>query len=81
MAHKKGGGSAKINRDSISKRRGVKLFSGQATKPGNVIIRQTGNKFYPGQGTKQGNDFTIFSVTEGKVSVKKNTGRNIVEVI
>ena len=81
MAHKKGGGTAKINRDSISKRRGVKLFAGQPAQPGNIIIRQKGNKFYPGSGTKQGQDFTIFAIAEGKVDVKKKLGRNIVEVI
>lgn len=81
MAHKKGGGTAKINRDSISKRRGVKLFAGQSAKSGNIIIRQKGNKFYPGKGVKQGSDFTIFAVTEGKIAVKKSQDKNIVEVI
>ncbi len=81
MAHKKAGGSTKINRDSISKRLGVKLYGGEAADPGNIIIRQKGNKFYPGVGAKQGNDFTIFSVASGKVEFKKRLGKNVVSVV
>lgn len=81
MAHKKGGGTTKINRDSISKRRGIKRFGGELVHPGNIIVRQKGNKVYPGPGTKQGRDFTIFAMQEGKVMFKKRFDRNIVEVI
>ena len=81
MAHKTGGGSTRKNRDSISKRLGVKLFGGQQVKSGNIIVRQKGNKFYPGAGTKQGNDYTIFAVTAGKVEFKKKIGKNLVSVI
>ena len=81
MAHKKAGGSTKTNRDSISKRLGVKLYGGEAADPGNIIIRQKGNKFYPGVGAKQGNDFTIFSVASGKVEFKKRLGKNVVSVV
>lgn len=41
-AHKKGGGSTKNGRDSISKRRGVKVFGGQPVGAGGIIIRQVG---------------------------------------
>lgn len=43
-AHKKGAGSTKNGRDSVSKRRGVKVYGGQAVKAGGIIIRQLGNK-------------------------------------
>ncbi len=76
MAHKKGGSTTKKNRDSISKRLGVKIFGGGVASAGNVIIRQKGNKFYPGLGTKQGNDYTIFATDSGKVQFKKKLGRN-----
>lgn len=76
MAHKAGGGSTRKNRDSISKRLGVKIFGGGSAKSGSIIVRQKGNKFYPGIGTKQGNDYTIFATELGKVSFKKKTGRN-----
>lgn len=81
MAHKKGGGTVKTNRDSISKRRGIKRFSGEFVKSGSIIVRQTGNKFYPGRGTKQGNDFTIFATLGGKVVMKTDSGKKFVEVI
>lgn len=80
MAHKKGGGTAKTNKDSISKRLGVKRYGGEEVSVGNILVRQKGNKFYPGSGTKMGNDYTIFSVSSGKVEFKKKLGRNIVSV-
>lgn len=76
MAHKTGGGSTRKNRDSVSKRLGVKIFGGGKVGPGNIIVRQKGNKFHPGIGTKQGNDYTIFAIAQGKVAFKKKTGRN-----
>ena len=49
MAHKKGQGSVKNGRDSVSKRLGVKKFGSQSVVAGNIIIRQRGTKFMPGQ--------------------------------
>ena len=43
-AHKKGAGSTKNGRDSISKRRGVKVYGGQPVPAGGIIIRQLGTK-------------------------------------
>lgn len=81
MAHKTGGGSTRKNKDSISKRLGVKIFGGAEALPGNIIIRQKGNKVYPGVGTRQGNDFTIFATTTGKVKFKKRLSKSVVDVI
>ncbi|OGE64490.1 50S ribosomal protein L27 [Candidatus Daviesbacteria bacterium RIFCSPLOWO2_02_FULL_36_8] len=81
MAHKTGGGSTRKNRDSVSKRLGVKVFGGGKVQSGNIIIRQKGNKFYPGVGTMQGNDYTIFSVISGKVEFKKKLSKKVVSVI
>lgn len=81
MAHKKAGSTAKTNRDSISKRLGVKKYGGELVSAGNIIIRQRGNKFYAGAGTKQGNDFTIFSLNSGKVKFAKKVGKTVVSVI
>ncbi|OGE19687.1 50S ribosomal protein L27 [Candidatus Daviesbacteria bacterium RIFCSPLOWO2_02_FULL_41_8] len=81
MAHKTGGGSTRKNKDSVSKRLGIKLYGGEKAESGNILVRQKGNKFYPGLGTKQGNDYTIFSVTTGKVEFKKKLGKKIVSVI
>ncbi len=81
MAHKKGGGTVKKNRDSISKRLGVKKYGGEKVIPGNIIVRQKGNKFYPGIGTKQGNDYTIFAVAAGKIQFTKNQSKTLVNVL
>ncbi len=80
MAHKKAGSTAKTNRDSNSKRLGVKRYGGENVANGNIIIRQKGNRFNAGEGTKQGNDFTIYSVTTGKVQFTRKKGRSFVEV-
>lgn len=81
MAHTKAQAATKGNRDSISKRLGVKIFGGQKALPGNIIIRQRGTKVHPGEGVQMGRDFTIFAVQEGLVQFKRNQGRQLVEVI
>ncbi|EKD90239.1 MAG: 50S ribosomal protein L27 [uncultured bacterium] len=80
MAHKTGGGSTRKNRDSISKRLGIKKYGGEMVTPGNIIVRQKGNKFYPGIGTKQGNDFTIFAISSGVVKFKKRLNKSVVDI-
>lgn len=80
MAHKKGGGATKKNRDSAGKRLGVKIFGGQSVKVGNIIVRQRGTSFHPGNGTMLGRDHTIFAVKEGTVVFRKNQGKRIVDV-
>lgn len=80
MAHKKAGSTAKTNRDSVSKRLGVKHFGGEDVIPGNIIIRQKGSHFYAGEGTRQGDDFTISANVAGKVQFSKRKGRQVVSV-
>ena len=79
MAHKKGQGSSRNGRDSNGQRRGVKLFGGQVAKPGSIIVRQVGTKFVPGKGVGLGNDYTIYSLIEGKVKFDQNGRRVNVE--
>lgn len=67
MAHKKGQGSVKNGRDSVSKRLGVKKFGSQYVVPGNIIIRQRGTKFLPGRNVGLGRDYTIWALIEGTV--------------
>jgi len=74
MAHKKGEGSVKNNRDSQSKRLGVKIYGGQAAIAGNIIVRQRGTTYHPGKNVGVGKDFSIFSMIDGVVEFKK--GRN-----
>lgn len=70
MAHTKQKGSSKNNRESESKRLGVKLFGGQTARPGNIIIRQRGTKYLAGLGVRLGSDDTIYAVREGKILFK-----------
>ena len=81
MAHTKAQGSVKGNRDSISKRLGVKLYGGQKAKIGNIIARQRGSKFFPGGGVSMGRDFTLFAIRDGIVNFKQLNGKKIAEVI
>jgi len=67
MAHKKGQGSVKNGRDSVSKRLGVKKFGSQRVVAGNIIIRQRGTKFLPGRNVGLGRDYTIFALVDGIV--------------
>ncbi|MEX1255172.1 MAG: 50S ribosomal protein L27 [Dehalococcoidia bacterium] len=67
MAHKKGGGSTRNNRDSKSKRLGVKRYDGEVVRPGTIILRQRGTRFHPGKNVGLGRDFTIFALIDGQV--------------
>jgi large subunit ribosomal protein L27 len=82
MAHKKGVGSSKNGRDSISKRLGVKIFGGQAAIAGNIIIRQRGTKHHPGKNVGLGRDHTLFALVDGTVTFSKGRDkRSVVNVI
>lgn len=81
MAHTKSAGSVKGNRDSISKRRGVKAYGGEKVISGNIIVRQKGTNFHPGNGVMMGKDYTIFAVTSGSVHFKEQKGKKVIEVI
>jgi large subunit ribosomal protein L27 len=71
MAHKKGQGSSRNGRDTIGKRRGVKLFDGQQATAGSIIIRQLGTRIHPGTNVGMGRDFTIFAKVDGTVKFER----------
>jgi large subunit ribosomal protein L27 len=75
MAHKKGAGSTKNGRDSVSKRLGIKVYGNQQAKAGSIIVRQRGLTFKPGKGVSVGKDYTLFAVQDGVVQFEtdKNT--------
>lgn len=81
MAHTKAQGSVRGNRDSISKRLGVKVFGGQKVISGNIIIRQKGTRVFPGDGVGMGKDYTLFAVVKGIVNFKTKRGKKVVEVV
>lgn len=75
MAHKKGQGSVRNGRDSVSKRLGVKRFGGQLVNAGSILIRQRGTKFIAGSNVGTGRDWTLFALVDGKVAFDKGGHR------
>jgi large subunit ribosomal protein L27 len=75
MAHKKGQGSVRNGRDSISKRLGVKKFGSEVVIAGNIIVRQRGTKFRAGANVGMGRDHTLFSLIDGVVKFDRTNRR------
>ncbi|MDF2681990.1 MAG: ribosomal protein [Brevibacillus sp.] len=73
FASKKGVGSTKNGRDSISKRLGVKRGDGQFVTAGNILVRQRGTKIYPGANA-------LFATADGVVRFKR-LGRDRKQVV
>ena len=73
MAHKKGGGSTRLGRDSQSKRLGVKRYDGQIIRAGTIIVRQRGTRIRPGKNVGLGRDHTIFALMDGRVKFEPAT--------
>ncbi|MBW1918482.1 MAG: 50S ribosomal protein L27 [Deltaproteobacteria bacterium] len=71
MAHKKAGGSSRNGRDSAGKRLGVKRFSGQVVKAGNILVRQNGTRIHPGENVGLGRDYTLFAKIDGIVTFER----------
>ncbi|WP_434414566.1 50S ribosomal protein L27 [symbiont of Argiope bruennichi] len=82
FASKKGVGSSKNNRDSHSKRLGMKASDGQKVLAGTIIYRQRGTKFFNGKNAGLGKDFTIFALKDGVVQYKNKTKtKKIINII
>ncbi|USN53935.1 MAG: 50S ribosomal protein L27 [Candidatus Nomurabacteria bacterium] len=75
MAHTKSGGSTSLGRDSAGQRLGMKRFSGQRVRAGEVLVRQRGTHLRPGVNVRRGNDDTLYAVTSGTVQVKQRKVR------
>ena len=71
FAHKKGQGSTKNGRDSISKRLGAKAADGEFVTGGSIIYRQRGTKIYPGVNVGIGKDDTIYAKVDGVVKFER----------
>ena len=67
MAHKKGVGSSRNNRDSNPKMLGVKRSDGQVVRAGTIIVRQRGTRIRPGDNVGCGKDHTLFAMVDGSV--------------
>ena len=75
MAHKKGQGSVRNGRDSVSKRLGVKCYGGETVSAGSIIVRQRGSTFVAGNNVGTGRDWTLFALVDGKVAFDKDSRR------
>jgi large subunit ribosomal protein L27 len=71
MAHKKAGGSSRNGRDSAGQRFGVKRYSGQKVRAGNILVRQKGTKLHPGINVGLGKDYTLFAKIDGTVTFER----------
>lgn len=76
MAHKKGQGSVRNGRDSVSKRLGVKAYGSELVTAGSIIVRQRGSKFVAGVNVGTGRDWTLFALKDGRVKFDKE-GRRV----
>ncbi len=78
MATKKAAGKTKNGRDSNPRYLGVKLYAGETTKLGSIIIRQEGLNTLAGRNTALGKDYTIYATKEGTVAfgTKRKIGFN-----
>jgi len=70
MAKTKATGATKLGRDSRPKYLGIKLFDGQKTKIGSIIIRQRGTRFVAGKNVRKGGDDSLYALKEGLVRFK-----------
>ncbi|MDE5412461.1 MAG: 50S ribosomal protein L27 [Bacillaceae bacterium] len=71
FASKKGVGSTKNGRDSISKRLGTKRADGQTVTGGSILVRQRGTRIYPGVNVGRGGDDTLFAKVDGVVKFER----------
>ena len=67
MAHKKGGGSTRLGRDSQPKMLGVKRYDGQFVQAGTILVRQRGTHIHKGNNVGLGRDHTLFALVDGIV--------------
>ncbi len=81
MAHKKGQGSVRNGRDSVSKRLGVKAFGGQFVTAGSILVRQRGTKFVAGRNVGTGRDWSLFALVDGQVKFDENHNRQRINIL
>ncbi len=81
MAHTKAQKATKGNRDSISKRLGIKIYGGQKVKAGNIIVRQRGSRYNAGPNVLCGNDYTLMALKDGTVTYFERRDKRYVSVV
>jgi len=63
----KSGGTTRLGRDSAAQRLGVKIYSGQGARAGQIIIRQRGTRYRAGDGVRRAGDDTLYAIQAGVV--------------
>jgi len=71
FASKKGVGSSKNGRDSMSKRLGAKRADGQVVRAGNILYTQRGTKIHPGNNVGRGSNDSLFALVDGRVRFER----------
>jgi len=71
FASKKGVGSSRNGRESMSKRLGAKRADGQVVRAGNILYTQRGTKIHPGNNVGRGNDDSLFALVDGRVRYER----------
>jgi large subunit ribosomal protein L27 len=79
MAHKQGAGSSKNNRDSKSKRLGIKRQKGQLVNLGNILVRQRGLRFLNKFNVYNTKDNTLLSAKKGFIKVLSRNNISIID--
>lgn len=81
MSKKKAGGKTSQHIRPSGKRLGIKANDGKKVTPGMIIVRQRGLTIGLGKGVARGRDFTIYSISKGKVKYSLKLGKKIVSVL
>jgi len=71
FASKKGVGSSRNGRESMSKRLGAKRADGQVVRAGNILYTQRGTKIHPGNNVGRGKDDSLFALVDGRVHYER----------
>ena len=71
FASKKGVGSSRNGRESMSKRLGAKRADGQVVRAGNILYTQRGTKIHPGNNVGRGNNDSLFALVDGRVKYER----------
>jgi large subunit ribosomal protein L27 len=82
MATSKSGSSTRNNRESHSKRLGVKKFGGEHVEIGQIIVRQRGTKYHAGAHVGIGSDDTLYALSSGTVLFQNfSKNRKVISVV
>jgi large subunit ribosomal protein L27 len=74
MAHVVGGGTVSVSGNVAGKRLGIKKFSKEAVKAGNIIVKQRGTVYHPGKNTYLSKDHSIHAKVNGVVQFRRMSG-------